>query len=140
MATLLYKTPFVHCSHDKNHPRLLMVKFTANTVDMREDEYKEEAVNIFLTSIRLRATAHIINMREMAFPISPSLQKWVENQILNHPDSPLKRNAVILSNDLITRMNTEQIIDEVIDHMPFENRYFSNEEEAYNWAKEVVTL
>ena len=135
MATILYKTPFVHCFQDEKHPRLLIIRFTANTVNMREHEYMEETVNLFITSSRLQAIAHLADMREMYYPISPSLQKWAENQILDYSDSTLKRNAVLLNKDFITRINTEQIMDEVIGRMPFENKYFSDEKDAYNWAK-----
>lgn len=140
MAIVLYKTPFVHCFQDEKYPRLLVTKFTSNTMNMREHEYKEEVVNIILTATRLQSIAYLADMREMYFPIPPSLQKWVENQILSYSVSTLKRSAVILNKDLITKINTEQIIDEVIGHVPFENRYFDNEEEAYSWAKGTFTL
>lgn len=129
---ILYEDTFLIIKFD-DQLKLMYTSWTGYTTDFEEQEIKR-LINIFVNFLDEYKPNFILaddSKRSSVYPVE--VQKWVANTIAKGAvRANVSKYAIILPQDLISSLSTEQVVDEVID-MPFELQYFENEENAKNW-------
>lgn len=82
-------------------------------------------------------TSLLVDTRNMAFTIAPSLQDWIQSEILSTMYS-IKQYGFIVGEDVFTQVSVEQTMDSESSKM--KTRYFSSLEEAREWTQLATSL
>lgn len=131
-----YKSKYLHLVFWADEELIEWI-WLPETSNMLEREYKQEVLNALDVCLKVFPKKLIGDTRDMFFPIMPALQEWT-NQIFFVPvlEIGLNRSAIILSEDLITQLSTEQIMEES-EASKFQTRYFDSKEAAKAWILSV---
>jgi hypothetical protein len=132
-----YKSPFQELSYDeKNH--IIVQLYFAQTAEMTEDLFKKELLQLNQFAEKSPVKGILADSREFLFPIHPDFQEWIIENIIGRLISlGLSKIATLLSEDFIAKMATEQIFEDAESReSAFQNRYFSNQEDAFAWLTE----
>lgn len=114
---------------------LLQYHWQSSNIDMTEDEYKAEMLNILALFRQYQVQNVILNARKSQFVITLDLQEWVNKNIIAIAASEgLKRVLVILSDELVANLSMEQMFEED-SHKTFHTHYFSSVADAQEWLK-----
>lgn len=133
---ILHESNFAFLYFDENH-RIIYHRYKDNsTTHMTDEDYKTELLAVIKNCLETQAISLIADTKNFEFGISPTLQKWTdENIFAKH--KYLKKCAVLLSEDLIGQLGLEQVLDksdEIINSISFETKFFSNMQEAIAWV------
>ncbi len=94
--------------------------------------FKAEMLKLGEKIVEFKPTLIIGNVVDMRFLITIELQHWVgQNFFGSVIDAGVKKNAMVMSSDMLTQLSVEQTIDEVTTEA-FQTRYFDSEEKALN--------
>ena len=111
--------------------RLIEATWSDETINMTAEEYKTEFLNYLDIVIRVNSIAVLADESRMSFNADPTLQQWVNENIF--PKIPPQNLAVIVSQDLITKLAAEQLMDEAEGRNRFQTRFFEVREEGREW-------
>jgi hypothetical protein len=111
--------------------RLIEATWSNETINMTAEEYKTEFLNYLDIVIRVNSIAVLADESRMSFNADPTLQQWVNENIF--PKIPPQNLAVIVSQDLITKLAAEQLMDEAEGRNRFQTRFFEVREEGREW-------
>lgn len=104
------------------------------SASMSEERYKQEISGLIALLEQHKPKKVVGNMKEMFFPISPEIQKWLdENLFACYAKIGLKKLAIILSNDLFTAVSIEQTIEDV-EESAISVKYFDDLEKGLEWC------
>lgn len=103
------------------------------TEQMSDEEYRaniNELVGLFDEKQPLLVLG---DMKDMNFPISPETQEWLNESLFAcYNRIPMKRLALVVSDDIFTAVSTEQAVEDAAPEK-YEVRYFQTFDEAKNW-------
>ncbi|WP_375562209.1 hypothetical protein ACE193_06560 [Bernardetia sp. OM2101] len=131
----LYEDSFLIIKFDERI-KLMCSYWTENTSHLKEEEIKR-LVTLFVNFLDEYTPDLILSddsKRSSVYPIE--LQEWIGNTIaMGAARSNTSKYAIILPQDLVSSLSTEQTVEEIID-IPFELKYFEDEESAKKWFLE----
>lgn len=79
----------------------------------------------------------LIDARDFMFPIVPKLQEWYNKNIpYQYLESGMNSLAMIMSNDFISELSLEQLLEEEAVSTMLKPKYFTTEIEAIKWLCE----
>jgi hypothetical protein len=129
---LVYQSRYVIMNYDKESS-LLEVLWTRETENATDKEFKSEAITYLETLQTYHPERVLFNTTDTVFPINLDLQIWGNsNIILKTPSTGLKKTAIVISADPITRLSIEQLFDEDIKQT-VKRKFFETIEEARAW-------
>ncbi len=100
---------------------------------MKWEEFRTELLELKKIVVENKTYGILGNTLDLYYTIIPEQQSWIaQNYFPEVLAAGLKKYAIIVSADLITELSVEQTIDEN-QNLPFETKYFKNENEAYTW-------
>jgi hypothetical protein len=127
-SKVLLDTPFVHVAIQSS-ARFLYVKWLDASENMSEHDFM--AVN----HVYVRASENydvdvvLINAQNFLFTIHPTLQDWVNNEIIGKMiANGLQKVAFVVSQELISQLSIEQTMETTQFSI-----YTATEEEAKKW-------
>jgi hypothetical protein len=128
----IYENNFVIIQKDEDL-QLIRSSWKENTQDMEEEDIKG-VISTFVDFIEEYKPNFILSndsKRECVYTLE--MQKWVADTIAKAAmRANVLKYALILPDELISLLSTEQTVDEVLD-LSFELKYFENEESAKKW-------
>lgn len=128
----IHENNFVIIQKDENL-QLLHSFWKEDTQDMEEEDIKS-VISTFVDLIEEYKPNFILSndsKRKCVYTLE--LQKWVADTIAEGAiRASVIKYALILPDELISLLSTEQTVDEVPE-LPFELKYFENEESAIKW-------
>ncbi|MCS7019556.1 MAG: STAS/SEC14 domain-containing protein [Cytophagales bacterium] len=104
-----------------------------STALMTEEEYKEEMQRVLHYCLEKQISNLLADTRNFLFVITPPIQEWTDANIFA-PNIYLKKLALIVSEDFVSQLALEQVIEEG-SSARFVTRFFSNIESAEQWLK-----
>ncbi|AFM05259.1 hypothetical protein Fleli_2909 [Bernardetia litoralis DSM 6794] len=131
----LYSDSFFVVEFDEQ-TKLMRTFWSEDTADI-EHENTKELINKFVELLDEYAPNFIISddsQRKSVYSVDE--QEWIANTIAaGVVHAKASKYAIVLPQDFISSISTEQTIDEVID-APFELSYFEDEKSAKKWLLE----
>ncbi len=112
---------------------MLTMDWAPAVEDVSEEEYKDEMMQYIKSIETYTPDAVLIDATKANYAINPDLQIWINKNIIARAmKAGLKKTAIVLPDDLITRLGVEQTFDE--DKNPvIKRQYFGNVKEAKEW-------
>ena len=128
ISTSKYRDSFID-----EEKKVFMSIWRNNTTNITEQEIKE-AVNASAVEIEhWKPLYFIADETDRDFPFSVELQKWIAYTIATACiKAGIKKMALIMPENLIVEMSTEQTVDEA-GKLPFELKSFYNLVDAEKW-------
>ncbi|HDQ15640.1 MAG TPA: hypothetical protein ENN45_01105 [Bacteroidetes bacterium] len=79
----------------------------------------------------------MVDTRKLFYPISPDIQRQVDNAILpSYQKVKLRKLAFVLQEeDLISQISVKQTVETTVEKHLFETRYFFDELDAMQWLE-----
>ena len=114
--------------------KLLQKEWFATTENMNQEEFKAEVEKIAEVQEKHKAVKFHDNTTLFAFPISPKLQTWVNEEIFpRFIKAGLQKYAIIVSQEMIAQLSIEQTMEET--NAKFQVRYFDDPAKAHEWLE-----
>jgi hypothetical protein len=114
---------------------LVLVVWQPESTNISPEFFKEMNLKYVELAEKMPVRSFFLDTVNFFFPIEPSLQTWVADCILPKiADAGCQKIAFLTSEDFVAQLSVEQTMEER-DDMPFQVRYFSNENEAFSWLK-----
>ena len=128
----IFETPYFIIYHD-DELNINIIRWTTKILLLNEQDYKEGIINAFQKVNETKADYLIIDNTDAVYPITETLQDWIIENIF-----PLNQNykkvAYIYSQDSLTSMNIEEIVNKLKStRQNIERRLFSSINEAIEW-------
>ena len=139
--SLLKKIPIKNFSDHKFYrfefdDRLLKVIWFAESKNMTVEDFKLHQKLQTNIIIERSYKYMLVNSLDFAFPISPDIQKWLdETQLKKAANYGLKRIAILVPTDLFSGISVEQTMSSDVAKQ-FSTAYFKDEMEAKAWLFE----
>lgn len=112
--------------------------------EMNDEDFKQEHIDLIRIYKENSPSLFLSDMSASDFVISPTIQTWMANLIATEftGESPLQKIAVIPSRDFISRLSSEQNIEEVLEKRKayvskVQIQYFQNDTDAMGWLLET---
>ena len=122
------------CQHYYDDEKKMMEQIWTNE---SESMITEDFKSIMLAYITLYDKHDIqlvlVDSREMRYLVEPEVQDWVNKNIIVKMISYLRKIAFLLSNDIFEEVSIKQAMDEQREELPFETKYFGDEQQARDW-------
>jgi len=116
--------------------RMLKVIWFAESQNMTVEDFKLQQKLQTNIIIERSYKYMLINSLSFAFPISPDIQKWLDETQMNKAvDFGLKKIAILIPNDLFSGVSVEQTMNSDVAKK-ITTVYFKNEMEAITWLFE----
>ena len=129
---LVYQSRYVVMNYDKVSS-LLEVIWTRETENATDKDFKFEAVTYLETLETYHPEKVLFDTTVTVFPINLDLQIWGNNHIISKTRlTGLKKTAIVISTDPITRLSIEQLFDEDVKQA-VKRKFFETIEEARDW-------
>jgi len=130
----IYRSNYIIRTFDEKN-RLMTSIWLKATKDMDEKEFKEEMLNLADLILKYKAVYLLSDTKELGFPIIPEIQKWiVQNIAPKFVEAKLKKQAIIILNELYAQVSMEQTIDDVNEKkLDMQAKFFDNHDDAKIW-------
>jgi hypothetical protein len=136
MFKIIYENPLFKCEIDEESKILMSTAFK-NT---RDEPSTNEEVEDYITKLcnlilENKPESYIANGKDRSFIFSVEMQESISRAIAGAcARVGLKKFAIILPEELIAALSTEQAVDEA-GKTPFKISYFETFEKALVWVK-----
>ncbi len=128
----VYKSEHWSIFHDEEL-KLLTPVWNNNSESMTEDLYKSEMNNYAQTVEKYKPKQLLIDCRDFCFPITPTIQEWIDKTIFPRVLSVgVTYVAIVIPSELIANLSVQQAMEES-EGTKFQTRYFDNREDAKQW-------
>lgn len=128
----LYESQFLKITLEAQAP-IIIFTWLFDSRFMSEEIYKEEMHKVADFQITYKTHKPLVDIREFHFVITPPLQEWVDQNILeNFIKSGISKVAYIASSDVFAQIAVEQTMEEA-HGSEFKVQYFKNYEKARDW-------
>ncbi|WP_020533509.1 hypothetical protein [Flexithrix dorotheae] len=135
MGMKLYDNKYQEIHLDQQYG-ILTNSWKKESIDMEDEEYQKELLNLKIFVEKYRPKMQLINIREFGFTISPEMQRWTDDHInKSHLNLGVQKAAFIMSEEIFAQVSVEQTMEEQ-QGLNFETKYFKSEEDALKWLKE----
>lgn len=135
MKIVVKKTQFATYSIDEVSS-LVEQDWTNNEDKMLLDDYKTEMFNYLKFVEQYKTRNALINLSSFNFPITPEVQKWVDENIAVVSNKIVKKIAFIVPNDIIVQLSVEQTMEEKEGSEYEFVGYFENTDKAMTWLNQ----
>ncbi|HAI76010.1 MAG TPA: hypothetical protein DCM08_07140 [Microscillaceae bacterium] len=110
---------------------MIILKWLDKTAQWTEDDFIRENQNIVKVVAEHKPTYLLSLSQDFMYPITPNEQVWlVDNVFVPHHQNGVRKMALIMSQDFISQLSIEQLVDET-SVVP--TGMFATEEEAERW-------
>ncbi len=128
----IFESPYFIIYHD-DELNINLIRWTTKILLLNEQDYKEGIINAFKKINETKAEYLIIDNSDAVYPITETLQNWIIENIF-----PMNKNykkvAYIYSQDSLTSMNIEEIVNKIkAGQQNMERNLFSNINDAIEW-------
>ncbi len=107
--------------------------WSSNSYNMNEQLFKQATHQHYEARAKYAPELMLSDVRAYAFTVNPELQAWLAYEAKQQEKDiiPLKKIAILVSEDFITQLSVEQSFEELkIDQR---TKYFTDREEALRW-------
>lgn len=104
-----------------------------STANMTVEEYREEMLKVLNFCLEYKIGKLLADTRNFLFIITPQMQKWTNEHIFAK-NRYLEKLALIVSEDFISQLALEQVIDEG-KSATFATQFFTDIKSAEKWLK-----
>lgn len=123
--------------------RTMHERYLSGNAYMDEEELKQYALGLLELMGELGVRRHVTDQTQSEFVISPELQAWVVSTFVPvWIEMGLERMALVLSQEFITALANEQLMDDGVSFLGekgaesnMETKVFSDTEEALAWVQ-----
>lgn len=130
----IFEDKTYHVLFDEEKMMIILDWFT-NTEKWTSDDFVKENLNIVKLVEQYQPTYLLSLSTNFFYPIRPEEQIWlVENVFLPHSQNGVRKMALIMSEDFISQLAIEQLINET-NVVP--SGMFASREEAEQWLFKV---
>lgn len=110
---------------------MIILKWLDKTAQWTEDDFIRENQNIVKVVAEHKPTYLLSLSQDFMYPITPNEQVWlVDNVFVPHHQNGVRKMALIMSQDFISQLSIEQLVDET-SIVP--TGMFATEAEAERW-------
>ena len=129
----LYKDEFVtYCVYPEKG--LMEEYYTEETENMTTEILKELMRKLVGFWKIYKPTYYYSDMQHFKYPISPEMQKWVDQNIATKAiEYGMKKTARLMSQDFIAQLSIKQLTEEKAYAESIINKFFDNEKDAKDW-------
>lgn len=107
--------------------------WTTATENINLDQVKAEILQSAKEILEYKPMFFMADETERRFPFDVDIQQWVAQTIaMACIQAGVKKMALIMPNDILVEMSTEQTVDEA-GKLPFELQYFYDHSKALQW-------
>ncbi len=133
MKTQLFKNQYVTYLIEQSTSTIYEI-FKPASENMNDHEFME-IMNIYESYfVQYKPLKMFIDAREFLFPVTPTMQEWIEQNVAKIAiENGQKKSAILMSKDILTQMSIEQIMAEGHIKDKVETRYFTSEDDAHRW-------
>lgn len=132
----VFENNFLTIRYDERR-RIVFYEWKTATASLSEEGFLSECRNILKIVLEKRARFIIGDTRELRFTISPEAQKVINKEMLEQIGDFVLKFAHIESADDRVRETIEQMYEATEEEL-FQNRYFENQESAFNWISDSI--
>lgn len=122
------------CQHDYDADKKLLDQvWINNSAAMTTEDFKSVMLAYADLYKKYDINCVLVDSRQMRFLVEPEIQEWVNANIIVMIASFLKKIAFLLSSDIFEEVAIKQAMEEQKDGLPFQTKYFADEQEARQW-------
>jgi len=128
----LFENQYALVQFDENQ-RIIKSSWLVGNADVTESEIKEMFTLGADLVRQYKPLYYWADERNREFVFEVHLQSWLANTLYGaFIQVGIKKHAIVMSHDLIISLSTEQAVNEA-PVLPFEVKYFENEQDALQW-------
>lgn len=129
----LYKSIFYEILFDERKS-LIIHKALPTTSKMTSEEFKQEMFIFLEMCEKYKPNKDLVHLLEMGYAVGPEMQAWVNTEIFFHLAKIIKRMAIVMPIEFISKLSIEQTMLEEEGKKIFQ-AYFNDEYKALEWLK-----
>jgi hypothetical protein len=132
-----YESPFQKISYDAEN-QIIFQEYFAQSAELTDDLLKKDLTQLAEFAHKNPVKGILADTRNFLFSIHPDLQTWIVENIFGKLFAVgLTKVAILLSEDFIAQLATEQVLDDAeLSNSALQNRYFSAFKDAFAWLTE----
>lgn len=111
--------------------QMIIIAWNEQTLYWTGEDYKKENLHIVQAVAQCKSKYLLSLSRNFLYTINPEEQLWlVDNVFTSHYQNGVRKMALVMSEDIISQLSIEQLIDET---NIIASGMFAEEEEAEAW-------
>jgi len=129
----IYKDKFVTYQYDKEN-KLFVETWQLETEHLSNTEFEDILHILVKLYDKYPPKLMLCNYQNLLYAISPQYQEWIKNHVASKAiKNGLIRKANVVAAEYVTQLGVEQMMEEALSEMVFDNRYFATYKEAEKW-------
>jgi len=131
MKQTIFTSQFCQYNYDGD-TKLLEQVWINNSESMTTEDFKSTMLSYVGLYKQYDIEYLLVDSREMRYLVEPKVQRWVNEHIITVIMLHIKKLAFLLSNDIFEEVSIRQAMEEQ-ESLPFETKYFADEQQAREW-------
>ncbi|AFM06136.1 hypothetical protein Fleli_3830 [Bernardetia litoralis DSM 6794] len=130
---IIHESVFLYLEFFKEDS-LIGLTWLPTTEDMTDEEHQRELLKYLDFVLELKPKRALNNSKNFLFTTSPTMQEWIDDTILTPSTKVgLTKIAIVMTQEFITGLAIEQLIDTALSSQEITLRSFEDKEEAKEW-------
>ncbi len=127
----VYKSKYANAYFDKEN-KLFTVTWKDPKQKMKDEHFKQIVLDYIKLIIELRPELFLLDAYSLYFPVEPNLQIWMNRNSLARTRDVIRKEAILVKNDVIMFLSAEQTIETEMIRST-ERKIFHERNKAMEW-------
>ena len=127
----VYKSKYADAYFDKEK-KLFSLIWNDPKHRMREEDFKQIVLDYINIIIELKPELFLLDAYSIYFPVEPDLQMWMSQNSLAKTRDIIRKEAIVVKNDVIMYLSAEQTIEIELSENT-ERKIFHENNSALEW-------